>query len=39
MGHVAQMGEMRNAYKTLVRTCEEKRPHGGPWFSWEDSFE
>jgi hypothetical protein len=25
-GHVARMGDMRNTYKTLVRTPELKRP-------------
>jgi hypothetical protein len=26
-GHVASMGEVRNAYKILVRKHEVKRPH------------
>jgi hypothetical protein len=30
MGHVACMGEMRNAYKILVRKPERKRPLGRP---------
>jgi hypothetical protein len=29
-GHVALMGEMRNAYKILVRKPEGKRPYGRP---------
>jgi hypothetical protein len=29
-GHVAQMGEKRNTYRTLVRKPEGKRPLGRP---------
>jgi len=29
-GHVARMGAMRSAYKTLVRKPEKKRPLGQP---------
>jgi hypothetical protein len=29
-GHVAQMGEKRNAYRILVRNPEGKRPLGRP---------
>jgi hypothetical protein len=29
-GHVARMGEKRNAYKILVGKPEEKRPLGRP---------
>jgi hypothetical protein len=29
-GHVAQIGEMRNAYSTLVGKPEEMRPVGRP---------
>jgi hypothetical protein len=33
-GHVAHTGEMRNAYKILVRKPERKRPFGIPRRSW-----
>jgi len=36
--HVAYMGEMRNAYKILVRKPEGKRPHGRPRRRWEDNI-
>ena len=29
-GHVAYMGEKRDAYRVLVGNLEEKRPHGKP---------
>jgi len=32
------MGEMRNAYKTLVRKPELKRPLGRPRRRWEDNI-
>jgi hypothetical protein len=35
-GHVAQMGEMRNAYRILVAKPEGKRPLGRPRHRWED---
>jgi hypothetical protein len=33
--HVACIGEMRNAYKIVVRKPEGKRQHGRPSHSWE----
>jgi hypothetical protein len=35
-GHVACMGEVRNAYKILARESEGKRPLGGSRCRWED---
>jgi hypothetical protein len=35
-GHVARMGEKRNASKMLVEKPEEKRPVGRPRRRWED---
>jgi hypothetical protein len=35
-GHVAPMGEMRNAYISLVRKPEGQRPLGRPRHRWED---
>jgi hypothetical protein len=35
-GHVARMGEMRDAYRLLL-ICEGKRPLGRPWRIWKDS--
>jgi hypothetical protein len=35
-GHVARMGEKRNAYRLLVRTPEGKRPLGRPRCRWVD---
>jgi hypothetical protein len=35
-GHVARMGEMRNAYKILVEKSEGKRPLGISRRKWED---
>jgi hypothetical protein len=32
------MGEVRNAYKILVRKPEGKRPLGRPRHKWEDSI-
>jgi hypothetical protein len=37
-GHVAHMGEMRNAYKILVRKPEGKRPLRRPRDRWEDNI-
>jgi len=32
------MGEMRNAYKILVRKLEGKRPLRRPRYRWEDNI-
>ncbi|KAJ4436977.1 hypothetical protein ANN_17109 [Periplaneta americana] len=37
-GHVARMGESRNAYKVLVGRPEGKRPLGRPRRRWEDNI-
>jgi hypothetical protein len=37
-GHVARMGEKRNAYRILVVKPEEKRPLGRPRHRWEDNI-
>jgi hypothetical protein len=37
--HVAQMGERRNAYRTLVAKPEEKRRLGRPRRTWVDNIE
>jgi hypothetical protein len=37
-GHVARTGDMRNAYKILVRKPERKRPLGRPGRRWEDNI-
>jgi hypothetical protein len=37
-GHVAHVGEMRNAYKTLVGKREGKKPLGRPRHRWEDNI-
>jgi len=37
-GHVARMGEMRNAYKTLIGKPKEKRQVGRPRRRWEDNI-
>ncbi|KAJ4428371.1 hypothetical protein ANN_24390 [Periplaneta americana] len=37
-GHVARMGESRNAYRVLVRRPEGKRPLGRPRRRWEDNI-
>jgi hypothetical protein len=37
-GHVARMGEMRNAYRILVGKPEGKRPLGRPRRRWEDNI-
>jgi hypothetical protein len=36
-GHVARMGEKRNAYRTLVGKPEGKRPLGRPRRKWMDN--
>ncbi|KAJ4433379.1 hypothetical protein ANN_15638 [Periplaneta americana] len=38
-GHVARMGESRNAYSVLVGRPEGKRPLGRPRRRWEDNIE
>jgi hypothetical protein len=37
-GHVARLGEKRNAYRILVGTIEGKRPLGGPIHRWVDNI-
>jgi hypothetical protein len=37
-GHVARMGENRNAYRLLVRKPEGKRPLGRPRRRWVDNI-
>jgi hypothetical protein len=37
-GHVARMGEKRNAYRILVGKPEGKRPLGRPRRWWEDNI-
>jgi hypothetical protein len=37
-GHVARMGEKRNAYRLLVGKPEGKRPLGSPRRSWVDNI-
>jgi hypothetical protein len=37
-GHVAQMGQKRNACKILAGTPERKRPLGRPSRRWEDNI-
>jgi hypothetical protein len=37
-GHVAQMGEKRNAYRLLVGKLEGKRPLGRPRRRWVDNI-
>jgi hypothetical protein len=38
MGHIACMGEMRNAYSIFVGKPEGKRPLGSPRHRWEDNI-
>jgi hypothetical protein len=38
VGHVAHMGEMRNAYKILVDTPGGKRPFGAPRNRWKENI-
>ncbi|KAJ4433912.1 hypothetical protein ANN_16226, partial [Periplaneta americana] len=37
-GHVARMGESRNAYRVLVGRPEGKIPLGRPRLRWEDNI-
>jgi hypothetical protein len=37
-GHVARMGEKKNAYRILVGKSEGKRPLGRPRRSWMDNI-
>jgi hypothetical protein len=37
-GHVARMGEMKNAYRTLVGKPEGKRPLGSARRRWVDNI-
>ncbi|KAJ4427803.1 hypothetical protein ANN_25456, partial [Periplaneta americana] len=37
-GHVARMGESRNAYRMLAGRPEGKKPLGGPRRRWEDNI-
>jgi hypothetical protein len=37
-GHVARMGEKRNAYRILVGKPEGKRPLGRPSHTWVDNI-
>jgi hypothetical protein len=37
-GHVARMGEKRNAYKILLGNPEGKRPLGRPRHMWVDNI-
>jgi hypothetical protein len=38
VGHVARMGEKRNAYRILVENPEGKRPLGRPRRRWVDNI-
>jgi hypothetical protein len=38
VGHVAHMGEMKNAYKIVVGKPNGKRPLGRPRRKWEDNI-
>jgi hypothetical protein len=37
-GHVARMGDRRNAYRVLVRKSELRKRLGRPRFRWEDNI-
>jgi hypothetical protein len=37
-GHVARMGEGRDAYRILVGRPEERRPLGRPRRRWQDNI-
>jgi hypothetical protein len=38
VGHVARIGEMRNAYKIFVGKPEGKGPHERPRRRWKDNI-
>jgi hypothetical protein len=38
-GHVASMGERRNAYKVSVENHEGRSTRGKPRYRWEDNIE
>ena len=38
LGHVARMGEKRDAYKALVRKCEGRKPLGRPGRKWVNNI-
>jgi hypothetical protein len=38
LGHIARMGELKNAYNILVRKPEGKIPLGRPRHRWEDNI-
>jgi hypothetical protein len=38
IGHVARMGEKKNAYRLLVGKLEGKRPLGRPQRKWVDNI-
>jgi hypothetical protein len=38
VGHVACMGDGRDAYRVLMGRPEGKRPLGRPRFRWEDNI-
>jgi hypothetical protein len=38
IGHVAHMGEMKNAYSISVRKLEGKRPLGRHTHRWENNI-
>jgi hypothetical protein len=37
VGHVARLGENRNAYRVLMEKPECKRPHGRPKYRWKNN--
>jgi hypothetical protein len=37
-GHVAWMGDMRNAYRSSVRKSDRKRPLGRPRRRWNENI-
>jgi hypothetical protein len=37
-GHVARIGEMKNAYNIMVRKPEGKRSHRRPGLRWENNI-
>jgi hypothetical protein len=38
LGHVARIGDVRNAYKILIGKSQGKRPLGRPRRTWEDNI-